>query len=191
MRFFWIVAGALGLLLLITVFFLVLNRPNSSSVTTKSSQKIVMADYANSDATVSYTKDGITNGEEAHRAIKITISKNSRKLEIYEGYQGAILQTNSFSNDQDAYKAFLAAIQNKGYLNQNKTKTSTDIQGKCPLGLKYMFNTYGISGAPSFLWTSSCGIAPGNFGGNLTDIQRLFQLQIPDYSKLTSKTDLS
>lgn len=191
MRFIWIVAGALGLLLLITVFFLVINKPDNSSSTNKSSQKIVMANYSNSDAKVSYTKVGITNGREAHRAIKITVSKNSRTLEIYEGYQGKILQTNSFSNDQDAYKAFLAALQNRGYLNQNNTKTSTDIQGKCPLGIKYLFNSYGINGAPSFLWTSSCGTAPGNFGGRLNDIRRLFQLQIPNYNKLTSGTNLT
>ena len=196
LRFFWIVIAAIVLLLLITMLFLGFNKPKTSN-TIKTNKTIVMADYANADATVSYTVDGITNGNEQHRAIKITVTKKSRMLEIKEGYQGANLQSNSFTNNQDAFKAFLASIQNTGYLIESNAKTkkgtiiNTNIQGQCPLGQKYLFNTYGISGATSFLWTSSCLVAPGTFGGNLKSTQKLFQLQIPNYDTLVKGINLN
>jgi hypothetical protein len=189
LRFFWIVIAAVSVLVLITVIFLIFNRPKSNVSNPAGNKTVVIANYSNSDATVSYTAEGITNGDEMHRAIKITVSKDIRKLEIIEGYQGKILESDIFNNNPDAFKAFLAGLQNRGYLISRKSSV-TDVTGQCPLGDKFFFNTYGISNAPGFLWTTGCSVSPGTFGGNLTSIQRLFQLQIPRYSTLTADVDI-
>lgn len=144
--------------------------------------------YASSTATVSMTTDGIVNADELHRQIRITISSTLSTLDIVQGYNGQVITTKNFQNNQEAYSVFLKALNNSGFLAKNKSKVPSDERGICPLGFRYIFDLNGDEGDLSRLWTSSCAI--GNWGGALTTIQTLFQDQIPDYSTLTQDVNL-
>lgn len=151
-----------------------------------------LAEYAGTNATVSLTTDGIVNGDELHRSIRITVSANQRELDVLQGYNPQIITSKSFINNQEAYTVFLKAIGNSGFaLKIKNSKAPADERGQCPLGFRYIFNLNDGSDDISRLWSSSCGTAVGNFGGQTSTLLTLFQYQIPDYSTLTSQVNLS
>lgn len=151
-----------------------------------------LADYAATDATTSFTVDGIVNGDEMHRAIRITVSASQRQLDVLQGYNPSVIQSNTFVNNQEAYTVFLKSIRNSGFLaKNNKSRAPADPAGQCPLGFRYILNLNQDGDDLSNLWASSCGSAVGNAAGVLSTIQTLFQDQIPSYSTLTSQVNLS
>jgi hypothetical protein len=151
-----------------------------------------LADYAETDATTSFTVDGIVNGDEMHRSIRITISSNQREVDVLQGYNPQVILSKTFVNNQEAYTVFLKSIGNSGFLAKNKkSRAPADPAGQCPLGFRYIFNLNQDGDDLSNLWTSSCGTAVGNWGGGLTTVQTLFQDQIPDYETLTGQVNLS
>lgn len=151
-----------------------------------------LPEYAASDATVSFTTDGIVNGDELHRAIRITISSNQRILDVLQGYNPTVIQSKSFVNNQEAYDVFLRSIGNYGFLlKSKKSKAVTDERGLCPLGFRYILDLNQSGTDLSRLWGSSCGMAIGDAAGTVPTIQQLFQNQIPDYETLTSQVNLS
>ena len=147
-----------------------------------------LPNYASTDATVSLTTDGIVNGDDIHRQIRITVSSTQRTLDILQGYNGTVINTKNFENNQEAYLVFLKALNYSGFLAKNKSNVPSDERGECPLGFRYVFDLNSDTGDLSRLWTSSCGI--GNWGGALDTVQTLFQDQITDYSTLTESVDL-
>jgi hypothetical protein len=148
-----------------------------------------LPDYASTDATVTMTTDGIVNGDEMHRQIRITISANQRTLDVIQGYSGQVIETKNFVNSMEAYQVFLKSINNTGFLVKKKSKAPADYQGQCPLGFRYIFTLNNDGDDLSRLWTSSCGT--GTWGGSLSSMRQLFQNQIPSYSTLTSDVNLS
>lgn len=186
----------IGIIVLIVAFVILLlvtrdapKKDTSKKTTTTQSKKLV--EYANSDARVSFATVGEVTGNEQHREIKITIDQYNRVLETYTGYQGQITSKNSFSNNSEAYRSFLAAIDKAGFAKKNPNPKTTDIAGLCPFGLRYLFGANGVESYPENLWTTSCSPQTGTFGGNLSTIRQLFQLQIPDYSKYTQGVNLN
>lgn len=180
-----------GFLLALFVFILigavvVLSLNHSTPV---SSKALVLSNYAGTDASVSYTINGITNGDDSHRSIKITINNLSRMIEIVSGYQGFVLNSQTTPNNVSAFQAFLSGLQTEGYLLQRKNSASP--LGQCPLGNQYVFDTSGIKGATDELWTTTCGTKTGTFAGNLDAVTQMFQLQIPDYSSFVNGVNLN
>jgi hypothetical protein len=147
-----------------------------------------LPEYASSDATVSFTTDGIINGDEMHRQIRITVSNTQRTLDVLQGYNGQVIMSKNFENNQEAYLVFLKAINYSGFVAKNKKKVGSDERGVCALGYRYVFDLDGDEGDLSRLWTTSCGI--GNWGGSLATVQALFKDQIPNYASLTEDVNL-
>jgi hypothetical protein len=77
MRYFFYLLGLFSLILVISLIYLGFHHPNTSSV-----KSVAMSDYANTNASVSFTINGFTTGDESHRIIKITINNQSRMIEI-------------------------------------------------------------------------------------------------------------
>lgn len=151
-----------------------------------------LPEYAATDATVSFTTDGIINGDEMHRAIRITISSNQRTLDVLQGYNPSVIQSKSFVNNQEAYDVFLRAISNSGFLVKTKnSKAVTDERGLCPLGFRYILDLNQDGDDLSRLWASSCGSKIGNSAGSIPTISELFQDQIPNYDNLVNQVNLS
>lgn len=164
----------------------------------KSSKPIVtgpiihpLPEYANTDATVQMTIDGVVNGDETHRQIRISVGQAERDLDIIQGYSGHILETHNYYNTADAYSIFLKSIARGGFLSKNKkSKVSNDPAGYCPLGFRYIYNLNQGGDTLSSLWASSCSTSVGNLGGSNSLLRSLFQAQIPDYHTVTQHVDL-
>jgi hypothetical protein len=151
-----------------------------------------LPDYAGSNATVSFTTDGIVNADELHRSIRITVSNSQMTLDVLQGYNPRVIQSKSFQNNQEAYTVFLKAINNAGFLAKTKsTKVPADERGQCPLGFRYVMTLDQDGIDLSRAWTSSCGTKTGTSAALLTTIQELFQDQIPNYDTLVGNVNLS
>jgi len=151
-----------------------------------------LPEYAATDATVSFTTDGIVNGDEMHRAIRITISSNQRTVDVLQGYNPSVIQSKSFVNNQEAYDVFLRSIANSGFLvKSKKSKAPSDERGLCPLGFRYILDLNQDGDDLSRLWASSCGSSVGNSGAAIPTITELFQDQIPNYDNLVGQVNLS
>lgn len=142
----------------------------------------LLPEYASTDASVRFTYDGIINGENSHRAIRITVNRNQRVLEVLQGYNGNVIQSNVESNTQAGYSVFLHALANAGFSKTRKT-SNTNVEGACPLGNRFIYELLDTNDdADAMTWSTTCG-STGTFGGNRVNIQTLFQRQITDYDR--------
>lgn len=191
----WFVLGAI--MIVIIVVSLIFNSQNSNKSSSSSNNQKqtqqspkILTDYAIPGTSVSFTQDGLINANLPHRSINITVSSDRSVLTIYEGYDGKVLNSYTFANNQDSYKQFLSALNNVGYTTQSKNTSTSGPDGQCPLGYRYMLENTNMPGIPESLWTTSCSKVKSTFGGSLSRTQTLFTRQIPDYSKLTSSVNL-
>jgi hypothetical protein len=189
MYFGRILAGIVGLIIFIIILVMLFGGGKKPVAPVNVIKPL--GDYADTTAEVSFTVDGIVNGDEMHRAIRITVDANQRQLDVLQGYNPQVIQSKTFVNNQEAYRVFLKSIANSGFVAKNKKKVPADPAGLCPLGFRYILDLNQDGDDLSRLWTSSCGTAVGNSGGALTTIQTLFQDQIPSYSTLTGRVNLS
>jgi hypothetical protein len=176
------------LLIILGLIFIFGGHKSKPTTTTKAPVVLPLPDYASTDATVAMTLDGRVVGQDAHRAIRITISRDSRLIETIQGYNGNIIDSHSYPNTEEAYQVFLKAINNAGFMVKNKAKISADSSGQCPDGTRDIFTLNQGIDQLSNLWTSTCGL--GNFGGSPDLVQGLFQAQITDYDTITSQVEL-
>jgi hypothetical protein len=143
-----------------------------------------LPDYSDSLAEVSFTQDGRINGDDQHRAIKITVDQYSRKVDIIGGYSGNIIEEHTQTNNQQAYNVFLHALQDSGFTLKRKKPTPGSETGQCPLGQRFTYELNDSGDVLKNLWSTTCGT--GTAGGQVGTIQELFQNQITDYNKIIS-----
>jgi hypothetical protein len=185
----YIVAFA-GFMLLVILLLVLIFRGGGKKPQTPTTPVKTLPDYANTTAAVSLTIDGRVNGEDKHRAIRISVDRYHRQLDIISGYSGNIVETHNFDNTEAAYDVFLRSINGGGFMSKSQKYKNNDERGKCPLGLRYIYELNDGGDELSKSWSSTCGSATGTFGGNNSLMLSLFQAQITDYSKLTSKVVL-
>jgi hypothetical protein len=189
MRYFLGLLAAIALIALGVILFTGgSKKPGNPSTPSVTTQPKTLPDYADTDAVVRFTVDGVINGDQAHRTIRITVGRDQRLLEVIQGYSGNVIQSNPDYNTKDAYGAFLSAINNAGFARQRKTK-NTDEAGVCPLGHRLNFEIIENGNTVQNLWSTTCG-SLGTFDGNKVNLQVLFQRQIINYDKLTRQVDL-
>lgn len=182
------VIGAIStILLLVLVFVFVVNRGDDQS-STNAPKILKLVDYAERDSSVSLHTDGRLVGEEDRRSIRVTVSANERRLEILSGYNGAVINSQSFPNTQEAYKAFLSGLSGQGFMNAKKTDV-TDPQSVCTNGRHYYFTVLESGEKKSDLWSVSCD-KTGTFNGSTKTVRDLFQRQIPEYDQLVQGVKL-
>jgi len=150
---------------------------------------LTLPEYGNTTGQVSWTIDGRVNGDDIHRQIRVTVSRDSRVIDVIQGYGGIVMTTKQYYNTLQAYDVFLRAINTEKFLLARKGVKNTDERGQCPLGFRNIFKLEQDNKQISRLWSSTCsGI--GTFAGNTADLQVLFKRQIPDYDKLTAQVAL-
>lgn len=140
-----------------------------------------LVDYANTGTTMRFTQAGQINARENHRVLQITVGQNERTAVIFDGYQGNVLKSQTFLNDSDAYRAFLAALQNNGYTKPRIASRNVNPLGACPTGKRYNYDILNGTDVKQSLWSTSCSIR-GTFAGNANTVRTLFENQLPDYS---------
>jgi len=185
-RFF--IAAGLALLLFVIGLIILLGGGSKPKPTTQ--QLKPLQNYSSTNAQVSMTTDGIINGQDIHRQIVITVDQYARTLQIVKGYNGQVISTKTFDNNDTAYNVFLTSIKNAGFLVVNKRAKNLSDVGQCPLGFRNIFELNDGGDQLSHLWSSTCG-KTGTLGGNSSLLQNLFQAQITNYNELVSDVNLS
>jgi len=151
-----------------------------------------LPDYAETNATVSFTTQGIVNADDLHRSIRITISANQSQLDVLQGYNPRVISSKTFVNNQEAYTVFLKSIDKVGFLTKIKNpKVTADPAGYCPLGYRYVYELNNDGDELSHLWASTCGKSVGTSNAAVSTLNILFENQIPNYDTLVNQVNLS
>ncbi len=154
-------------------------------------KKVDLLAAPTSNQSVRFTTRGAVYGNERHFSIRITVDRNTRLVEVVQGYDQTVVKSQSSPNTQDSYKAFVEALNGAGF-----TK-SVDAEGRgaetqtCPLGYIYSFEVAPGTNSSFRTWSNSCKKAEGTSQANRDIVQQLFQRQIPDYDKFVQGVRLS
>jgi hypothetical protein len=134
---------------------------------------------------VRYTIVGGVVGNEEHRSVRITVDPSSRLVEVVQGYDGQVINSQRTPNTRQAYEAFIAALAGSGFVRLAERGDRGAEAESCPLGQKFNYEVSpGMSGA-FYSWSTSCGARQGTFNGNHQTIDTLFKRQVPDYRNFT------
>lgn len=178
----FILAGVGIFILFILIIVLFARRGDRPQQQTGINRDTSIIKYADTATQVRFTQNGQINAREDHRVLQITVGQNERTVVIFDGYQGNVLKSQSFLNDPDAYKAFLAGLQNSGYTKPQIATRNVEPLGACPTGKRYNYDIINGTDTIQSLWSTSCNMR-GTFAGNASTVRTLFQKQIPGYNE--------
>lgn len=160
---------------------------NNANTTPARITKLV--DFENKErASVSWTMQGRLVGEDQHRAIRITVNRDKRTVEILSGYQERVERSADFANTPASFAAFVRALDNLNF-GRERTVKQADERGVCPLGNRFVYRLTDAGTEVMRTWSDTCQTADGPFGGGANAAQvigQLFKAQITDYSKFTA-----
>lgn len=148
-----------------------------------------LVSYANGDSFVRMTVDGPVSANQDHYQVVVTVSNEKTIYEQIKGYNGEVIKSESFNNNQNSFSTFLSALQKAGYMNGDKEQSHASYQGFCSLGNRYIFSLYQNNKKVQQYWTSDCG-SPKTYLGNFPLTYDLFQAQVPNYVDLTNDISL-
>lgn len=192
---FGVIFGIVVIVLLVVGFNLIRNilspdTPREESCQEQRKEKVDLLGAPAADKQVRYTVNGPIVGKEQHRAVRITVDRNNRTVDVIEGYEGRVIKTQSTSNTQDAYQAFVDALNGANFTKEFKAQGRGIESQLCPLGQRYAYEL-GMGTSDAFrTWSNSCSADQGTFGGNRSVVQTLFQKQIPNYNQFVSGVQL-
>lgn len=148
-------------------------------------QQINLVSYANTAATTELYIDGPVVSNQEHRAIKITVSQYQAEIDLIQGYQGTVLQMQTFPNNSASYANFLQALNRLDFTKGNNDPAKQDERGYCAQQDRYIYIFNDGTKNLFRYWSTSCG--QGTFSGNRTQVQQLFERQIPqkEFDQLT------
>lgn len=178
-----------GAVLLLTLLF---GRPfakKDSTPPATADKGLELVDYASRDSKVVFTIEGPIINQIEHRSIRITADSLQTKLEVIQGYNGNVIQTNTFPNTEASYKAFLQAISRQGFASERKTRID-DPRSACPLSQRYYYELYDNGERKFSLWSATCA-SNGSSRARSGTVRTLFEKQIPDYNRLVQDVRLS
>jgi len=183
MRYFFGFLAAVGL---IVVVFILILKGFGGHGTPKN--QINLLDYANTQTEVQMTVDGPINASQDHRGYQITVGRDTASIQTTTGYQGSVIQAQTYANNATAYANFLRALQLLNFTKGNPDPAKADERGACPSGRRYVFEIVTADQDSERYWSTSCG--GGTFQGNTALVRQLFNKQIPDYERIVSKIQL-
>jgi hypothetical protein len=144
------------------------------------------------DRSVRMTVRGPIVADEKFHSYRITASPNSRNMTTYVGYLKTEVTNEQLENNIPAYEQFVNALSRADLMEGTPlTGDANDTRGACATGTVYEFEVRQGNNTIQKLWTSTCKSTPGSLKASLVTVRRLFQLQIPDYSKLLSAINFS
>jgi hypothetical protein len=179
MRYFIAFIVALGLLFL--VIFLLLHSGGSKPKTHVSTKSL--STYSVTDAETIMTVDGPVNANQLHQQVRITVSRDNVTFEQLQGYDGDVVNQQTFSNTESAYAAFLLSLQRAGFTQGDNRPGTGDERGYCPLGDRYVFQLTQDDHDIERYWATTCPNLKTYLGVQGLTIE-LFQKQVPTYAAL-------
>ncbi len=183
-----------GLAILITIFLLIVGAvvfvgSNNSSSPTTSVRNTKLADYENSDhARITWTQQGRLVGDDRRKAIRVTVTRSKRTIEILDGFAERVEQSRELANTPEAFSAFVRALDTANFGRERNVK-QPDERGVCALGNRFIYRLTDSGKEVMRTWSDSCLRSDGPFGGGgntAAQIASLFKAQITDYSKTVS-----
>lgn len=135
---------------------------------------------------VSVVISGPIVAREQHYKVSMEISANERVLEVSRGYGDSSIDRKRYANDRAAFSEFINALEKRGL--ENTKQSTTDVDGYCPSGERYVYNF----NSPSYefeRWSNSCdtiGTLPSGGRG----IRELFRNQFPDYREMVAELEV-
>jgi hypothetical protein len=184
MRYFIAFAAMLGLLFL--VLFLLFH--SGSSPKAPPTHR-TLSSYANTDAQARLIIDGPTNADQDHQSVRITVASDAVTFEQLQGYQGTVVNSQTFANNENAYANFLFALAYAGFTQGNSSQALSDERGYCPLGDRYVLSFTQDGTTLERYWATNCG-GTKTYLGNLGLTLQLFKAQVPNYGPLTRNLNL-
>ena len=161
----------LGIILITRAFSGGGNKEETPVVTAK------LSDLANTDAVTSMYIDGPIVANQDHVSIRISIDKNTAKIERISGYDNDVVVQQTFPNTTSSYLAFLSALDSLGFTSGNNDASMQDPAGACPFSNRYLYTVNDAGSDVYHYWTTSCG--GGTYGGQRNNTRMLFLDQIP------------
>jgi hypothetical protein len=177
MKYFF---GFLAAVALIVIVFILIVRGFSGGG--RPAVQTELVDYAKTQTVMRMIVSGPVNIDQEHRSVSVVIGRTSNQIELVGGYQGNVLQTQTYTSNENAYATFLRALDLQGYTRGNDDPEREDSRGYCPTGKVYTFQIITGSDTVQNFWTTSCG--GGTFRGDTSIVRTLFREQIPDYSAI-------
>lgn len=179
----------IAFLAIVTTIVLIGSDDNQNASTP--ARNTVLADYDdNASASVSWTQQGRLVGEDEHRAIRITITRDKRTVEVLAGYAQRVEKSSDFTNSPEAFASFVRALDNLNF-GRERDVQQPDERGICPTGYRFIYKLTDMSAEIMRTWSDSCSNADGPFGGESAGlIGKLFKAQITDYNTFTKGVKL-
>lgn len=190
---------AIGVILLIAAIVLVivgfnfvrgLFKDDPAEQQQQTAKRVNLLDAPSSNRPVRYTTKGNIVSEEEHRSVRITVDANNVRVEVLQGYGGNVIKQQETPNTQEAYKAFIAALNGAGFTNAIDPKGRGDEAQSCPQGRKFAYEIEPGASDAFRSWSTSCGKKLGTFTGNAGLVQRLFENQVSNYDQFMSGVQL-
>jgi hypothetical protein len=147
-----------------------------------------LVQQADKNSEVRLTIQGPITSEQEHRSIVVSVTKNEARLQVLRGYQGAVMNTVAFANNEASYAEFLRALDLLSFTKGNDNEALSDERGYCPAGSRYVLQASGTDLNTRY-WATSCGDEATSAAG-IKQVLRLFEAQIPGYRDHTQDVDL-
>ncbi len=151
--------------------------------------KTVLTDYADSSAKLVYEIRGELVGDNERQAVRITVDRNLRTIELLDGYQQKVVEKRTFPNNSAAFEEFTYGLSRAGFVESQNSDFDSE-KGVCPNGNITIYKLADGSDEISRLWGSSCSKDKGTFDGNRRIVKDLFEDQIPGYRELLRDNDV-
>lgn len=189
----------IGAVILIIIFavvaFITLGRGNNNTKSSDSKKPVTsrvtrLASYDSNDAaSISWTQQGRIVGDNQFRAIRITVTRRDRTVQVLDGYKLVPLKEQKYGNTPEAFQAFTRALDLANFGKERKV-IQADERGVCPLGNRFIYRATEGSKEIMRTWSDNCLAADGPYAGNTTLVAQLFKNQITDYNKFVSGIQL-
>jgi hypothetical protein len=144
--------------------------------------------YANTGVEMRLTIDGPEIYQTNHQLVEITVSKNYVTYQQFVGYNGQVVNEQSYPNTVAAYDTFLHGLYYDGFYLGNKSASQDNPTGRCPSGTRYTYEIVNGSSDVDSFWSDDCGAK--TYGGSIGPTQWLFENQVPNYDALVTNLNL-
>lgn len=167
----------------------ILNRDDRTQVVDDSVTRALLNTEV--DRSVRMTVRGPITADEDFRSYQIEVSPIGRRMTIYQGYQGQVIENNQLGNSSKAYAEFVHALALANFTKEAQlSEELDDIRGVCAAGRLYTFELLRAQTVVKQTWTSNCRDIPGSFRGEAVAVRDLFQGQIPNSQDLLRDLDI-
>ena len=169
----------IGLLILLIMLIITSGHRKSSTPTPKP-----LSSYSTTDAQTRMIIDGPINAEQTHEQIQIIVGQDAVVYEQIQGYNGTVVNSQTYANTQSSYYNFLRALEVASFTTGNHDPHLTNNTGFCPLGNRYNFQIIQDNSYVQNLWATTC-TGDKTYGGKVSLTVTLFEAQVPNFQDLT------